>query len=167
MSSGVISEVSFADLLLLYAGLPETKHRKMMKRVKKKFGGDSALKQGISIEEVEAFFCVIFFIEDVELALQYYTLANTPVDLEVLKMIAKRVVHRDIPDHVIDVVVTLFDENGDGLLSDSEFVAIMKRRMTRGLERPRSSGLVKLLELSGRCGMRQARHFTHFHHSYQ
>lgn len=39
----------------------------------------------------------------------------------------------------------------DGELSNKEFVAVMKRRMMRGLEKPKDTGLVKLLDAMWRC----------------
>ena len=48
---------------------------------------------------------------------------------------AKTVALVDLSDHVIDVVFTIFDENMDGQLSNREFVAVMKNRLLRGLEK--------------------------------
>ncbi|KIH42276.1 hypothetical protein ANCDUO_27742 [Ancylostoma duodenale] len=42
----------------------------------------------------------------------------------------------------------------DGKLSNNEMVAVMRRRMRRGLERPRDTGLFRLLDALVLCGKR-------------
>lgn len=39
-----------------------------------------------------------------------------------------------LTDHLIDTVFAIFDEDGDGLLSYKEFIAIMKDRLHRGFK---------------------------------
>lgn len=39
----------------------------------------------------------------------------------------------------------------DGQLSNREFVAVMKNRMMRGLEKPKDTGFIKLIESSIKC----------------
>ena len=43
----------------------------------------------------------------------------------------------DLSDHVVDVIFAIFDEDGDGGLSNKEFVDVMKNKLKRGLEKPR------------------------------
>ena len=40
----------------------------------------------------------------------------------------------------------------DGELSNKEFVSVMKRRVMRGLEKPKDTGFVKLLNAMWKCG---------------
>nr|CAD7574404.1 unnamed protein product [Timema californicum] len=79
-----------------------------------------------------------------------------------LKHVAKTVAHVDLSDHVINVVFTIFDENCfklqcifmfavDGQLSNREFVAVMKNRLLRGLEKPKDTGFVKLIQSVLKC----------------
>lgn len=68
---------------------------------------------------------------------------------------ARTVAHVELSDHVVDVVFTLFDENDDGELSNKEFVSVMKRRMMRGLEKPKDTGFMKLIAAAGRCAREQ------------
>ena len=44
----------------------------------------------------------------------------------------------------------------DGELSNREFVSVMKRRMMRGLEKPKDTGFVKLLDAMWKCAKNQA-----------
>ena len=64
---------------------------------------------------------------------------------------AKTVAKQELSDHVVDVVFTAFDEDGNGTLSNKEFVAVMKRRLMRGLEKPKDTGLFRLLDASWKC----------------
>ncbi|XP_054716231.1 calcium uptake protein 1 homolog, mitochondrial-like isoform X2 [Uloborus diversus] len=146
-TEGFIREVDFADLLLTYAGLSEKKHVKMLKRVKKRFKNS----RGISLDDYLLFFHFLNDINDVDTALTFYHIAGASIDQATLKHVAKTVAHLELSDHVIDVVFTLFDENMDGELSNREFVAVMKERLHRGLEKPKDTGFVKLMDSVWKC----------------
>lgn len=73
------------------------------------------------------------------------------IDQLTLKHVAKTVALVDLSDHVIDVVFTIFDENMDGQLSNREFVAVMKNRLMRGLEKPKDTGFVKFMHSILKC----------------
>ena len=46
-----ISESDFAELLIVYAGFPEKKKSKMLKRVKRSFGGANESSEGVTLED--------------------------------------------------------------------------------------------------------------------
>lgn len=46
---------------------------------------------------------------------------------------------------------TIFDDDGDGVLSNREFVAVMKNKLKRGLEKPKEIGIVNLLAAIASC----------------
>ena len=46
---------------------------------------------------------------------------------------------------------TIFDDDGDGVLSNREFVAVMKNKLKRGLEKPKEIGIVHLLAAITKC----------------
>ncbi|KAK0075776.1 hypothetical protein PV325_006394 [Microctonus aethiopoides] len=142
-ANGNITEIDFTELLLAYAGYPENKKTKMLKRVKKAFKDTS---KGVSKEDYLRFFHFLNNINDVDTALTFYHIAGASIDQATLKHVAKTVAHVDLSDHVIQVVYTIFDENMDGQLSNREFVAVMKNRVLRGLEKPKDTGFVKLLQ---------------------
>ncbi|KAM7304264.1 hypothetical protein ISCGN_014164 [Ixodes scapularis] len=146
---GLIREWDFADLLLTYAGLTDKKRSRMVKRVKKKFKGQS---EGISLEDYLQFFHFLNNITEVDTALTFYHIAGASIDEATLKHVAKTVAHVDLRDYVIDVIFTLFDENMDGQLSNKEFVSVMKERLHRGLEKPKDTGFVKLINSAVKCG---------------
>lgn len=144
----LIREWDFADLLLTYAGLPDKKHSRMLKRVKKAF---KPCSQGISLNDYLQFFHFLSNITEVDTALTFYHIAGASIDEATLKHVGKTVAHVDLRDHVIDVVFTLFDENMDGQLSNKEFVSVMKERLHRGLEKPKDTGFVKLINSAWKC----------------
>ncbi|KJH51034.1 EF hand [Dictyocaulus viviparus] len=151
--SGLISEISFGELILMYAQLPRKKQKIMLKRIKKKFKS----AKGITFEETKAFFQFLYHIEDVDMALHFHRMAGLAIDANLLKRVARKVTNVDLSDHVVDVIITLFDDNMDGKLSNNEMVSVMRRRMRRGLERPRDTGLFRLMDALYVCGKRSYR----------
>ncbi|XP_019761577.2 calcium uptake protein 1 homolog, mitochondrial isoform X1 [Dendroctonus ponderosae] len=146
--NGNISEADFTELLLAYAGYSNKKKSRMLKRVKKTFKDNS---KGLSREDYLNFFHFLNNINDVDTALTFYHIAGASLDESTLKHVAKSVVHVDLSDHVIHVVFTIFDENHDGMLSNKEFIAVMKNRLLRGLEKPKDTGFVKCMRSIIKC----------------
>lgn len=147
-NEGKITEADFTELLLAYAGYPPKKKSKVLKRVKKTFKENS---QGVSKEDYLKFFHFLNNINDVDTALTFYHIAGASIDRATLKHVAKTVAHVDLSDHVINVVFTIFDENLDGQLSNREFISVMKNRLLRGLEKPKDTGFVKLIQSVIKC----------------
>ncbi|XP_031343419.1 calcium uptake protein 1 homolog, mitochondrial isoform X2 [Photinus pyralis] len=145
---GKISEADFTDLLLAYSGFPEKKKARMLKRVKKSFRDHG---QGITREDYLNFYHFLNNINDVDTALTFYHIAGASIDEITLKHVAKTVAHVDLSDHIIHVVFTIFDENQDGQLSNREFIAVMKNRLLRGLEKPKDTGFVKFMQSVIKC----------------
>ncbi|XP_065085054.1 calcium uptake protein 1 homolog, mitochondrial isoform X2 [Ochlerotatus camptorhynchus] len=146
--NGNISEADFTELMLAYAGYTQKKKVKKIKRVKKRFRDHG---EGVSKEDYLNFFHFLNNINDVDTALTFYHIAGASIDQATLKHVAKTVAMVELTDHVIDVVFTIFDENMDGQLSNREFVAVMKNRLLRGLEKPKDTGFVKLMHSILKC----------------
>ncbi|XP_032511346.2 calcium uptake protein 1 homolog, mitochondrial-like isoform X2 [Danaus plexippus] len=146
--NGRITEADFAELLLAYAGYPAKKKARMLKRVKKMFRDHGV---GITREDYLKFFHLLNNINDVDTALTFYHIAGASIDQPTLRHVARTVAHVDLDPHVINVVFTIFDENLDGQLSNREFVAVMKNRLLRGLEKPKDTGFVKLMHSLIKC----------------
>merc|ERR1712002_298461 len=90
-------------------------------------------------------------INDIDTALMFYHGAGASVDKDTLKHVAKTIAHVNLSDHIVNVVFILFDEDDDNELSNKEFVSVMKRRMMRGLEKPKDTGFTKLLSAVEMC----------------
>jgi Ca2+-binding EF-hand superfamily protein len=148
LHDGRMTERDFAESLVAYAGYNMKRRVRMLKRVKKAFKEEQI---GITFEEYSNFFQVLKYINDVDTALMFYHVAGASIDKETLKHVARTVAHVELSDHLVDVVFVLFDENDDGELSNKEFVAVMKHRMMRGLEKPKDTGFIKLVDAMWKC----------------
>ncbi|CAH0727849.1 unnamed protein product, partial [Brenthis ino] len=146
--NGRITEADFAELLLAYAGYPAKKKSRMLKRVKKMFRDHGV---GITKDDYLNFFHLLNNINDVDTALTFYHIAGASIDQPTLRHVARTVARVDLHPHLVNVVFTIFDENLDGQLSNREFVAVMKNRLLRGLEKPKDTGFVKLMHSLLKC----------------
>ncbi|XP_043212650.1 calcium uptake protein 1 homolog, mitochondrial-like [Amphibalanus amphitrite] len=145
---GRLREVDFADLLLAFGGYPPNRKLKMLRRVKRKFK-ESAV--GVTENDYLNFYKLLNSICDVDTALTFYHIAGASIDPATLKHVARTVARVELSDHVVDIVFTLFDDNNDGQLSNREFVAVMKARANRGLEKPKDTNFVRLLRSITKC----------------
>ncbi|CAH8675900.1 unnamed protein product [Schistosoma rodhaini] len=153
--NGKITEVQFANSLLVYAGFSENKRRKMIRRVKTKFPIDSDQSIGITYKDFSDFSHLLRSIADVDTALTFYHMARASINQDTLNHVASTVANLHLSPHVLDVVFTLFDENNDGQLSYREFVGVMRHRLLRGLDKPMDTGFVRLLSAVFHCTKEQ------------
>ncbi|TRY80059.1 hypothetical protein TCAL_06778 [Tigriopus californicus] len=152
--NGNISEKQFAELLLTYANYAPKKRTSTLKRVKKTFKPTEECQYpGISLEEYINIFYLLMHIEDVEKALCFHNLAGASIDQRTLKHVAKVTADVDLSEHVVNVIFTIFDEDGDGGLSNREFVAVMKNKLKRGLEKPKDTGFMNFFTAVTKCAL--------------
>lgn len=153
---GRITERQFGGMLLAYSGVQSRKLKHMQKGLKKMFKD----AQGITFEEVENFFTFLKNINDVDTALSFYHMAGASIDKVTMKQVARTVAKVELSDHVCDVVFALFDCDGNGELSNKEFIAIMKQRLMRGLEKPKDMGFTRLVRAMWKCAQDTAWDFA-------
>ncbi|XP_053189088.1 calcium uptake protein 1, mitochondrial [Scomber japonicus] len=153
---GRISERQFGGMLLAYSGVQSRKLKQMQKGLKKMFKD----AQGITFEEVENFFTFLKNVNDVDTALSFYHMAGASIDKVTMKQVARTVAKVELSDHVCDVVFALFDCDGNGELSNKEFIAIMKQRLMRGLEKPKDMGFTRLVRAMVKCAQDTAWDFA-------
>ncbi|XP_073337986.1 calcium uptake protein 1, mitochondrial [Pagrus major] len=154
--NGRISERQFGGMLLAYSGVQSRKLKQMQKGLKKMFKD----AQGITFEEVENFFTFLKNVNDVDTALSFYHMAGASIDKVTMKQVARTVAKVELSDHVCDVVFALFDCDGNGELSNKEFIAIMKQRLMRGLEKPKDMGFTRLVRAMWKCAQDTAWDFA-------
>ena len=82
----------------------------------------------MSLKKVQNLHCFYRF-----QALYFYNLAGASIDPKTLQHVAKVCANVDLSEHVVDVIFTIFDEDGDGALSNKEFVAVMKNKLKRNI----------------------------------
>ena len=104
--SGKISENDFADLLIAYAGFQPKKRAKMLKRVRKAF--DVEESPGVGLTDYLNFYQVLYSINEIDTALQFYHIAGAPIEKATLKHVAKTVAHVELSDHLVEVVIFNF-----------------------------------------------------------
>uniref|UniRef100_A0A8C4TXQ1 Calcium uptake protein 1, mitochondrial n=1 Tax=Falco tinnunculus TaxID=100819 RepID=A0A8C4TXQ1_FALTI len=153
---GRITERQFGSMLLAYSGVQSKKLTIMLKQLKKHFQDG----EGLTFEEVESFFTFLKNINDVDTALSFYHMAGASLDKVTMQQVARTVAKVELSDHVCDVVFALFDCDGNGELSNKEFVAIMKQRLMRGLEKPKDMGFTRLMRAMWKCAQETAWDFT-------
>ncbi|KAM9617966.1 calcium uptake protein 1, mitochondrial isoform 4-T4 [Trichechus inunguis] len=144
---GRITERQFGGMLLAYSGVQSKKLTVMQKQLKKHFKEG----KGLTFQEVENFFTFLKNINDVDTALSFYHMAGASLDKVTMQQVAKTVAKVELSDHVCDVVFALFDCDGNGELSNKEFVSIMKQRLMRGLEKPKDMGFTRLMQAMWKC----------------
>ncbi|XP_020927621.1 calcium uptake protein 1, mitochondrial isoform X8 [Sus scrofa] len=179
---GRITERQFGGMLLAYSGVQSKKLTAMQKQLKKHFKEG----KGLTFQEVENFFTFLKNINDVDTALSFYHMAGASLDKVFLRtclhpgavkmppillrhsrnayvtmqQVARTVAKVELSDHVCDVVFALFDCDGNGELSNKEFVSIMKQRLMRGLEKPKDMGFTRLMQAMWKCAQETAWDFT-------
>jgi len=146
---GKIAEHDFAHLLLLHATLSDQAKKKFIRRVKKVYNDETG--QGISFEQFMTFNNFLDHLDDVEILVSVYFAAGMKFNKASLMQVAHVVADVDLDPHIVDVVFTIFDDNGDELLSNREFISVLKERAHRGLEKPADTGFMRLITAFGTC----------------
>ncbi|XP_031364030.1 calcium uptake protein 3, mitochondrial isoform X2 [Apis dorsata] len=139
-----ISELDFAKILLRYTQLDTDEYDKYLDRILI----NSDLQIGITFEEFRRFYQFLNNLDDFSIAMRMYTLADHPISKDEFQRAVKICTGSVLSDHIIDTVFALFDEDGDGQLSYTEFIAIMKDRLRRGFK---SQQRLKNLEAFTSC----------------
>uniref|UniRef100_A0A1I8G3C0 Mitochondrial aspartate/glutamate carrier protein n=2 Tax=Macrostomum lignano TaxID=282301 RepID=A0A1I8G3C0_9PLAT len=148
-----ITELSFARLLIAYAGFPDIKKRRMLRRVREAFGSGGA--RGISFKQYAEFSRLLKSIADVDTALTFHHISGASIDKATFRHMAVTVASIELDSHLLDVVFVLFDEDGDGYLSNKEFVSVMKHRLSRGLDKSMDTGAIRMLSALSSCAQEQ------------
>merc|ERR1712080_362862 len=133
-NTGRIAEVDFARHILYSANIPHKKKEKMIRRVEKAF----RKTEGITFEVFRDFYMLLFGGSDLERAMFFLDTASEKegVNRDEFHGIAKWVAGKEIDSHIIDVVFTLLDEDGDMNLTVKEFVPVMFQwRDSRGFQK--------------------------------
>ncbi|XP_055605225.1 calcium uptake protein 3, mitochondrial-like [Uranotaenia lowii] len=125
-----ISEVDFAKILLRYTYLDTDEYDNYLDRLLDR----EAKEKGVSFEEFRQFCQFLNNLDDFSIAMRMYTLADQPISKDEFGRAVKICTGSELNKHLIDTVFAIFDEDGDGLLSYKEFIAIMKDRVHRGFK---------------------------------
>lgn len=137
-SMKAISEIDFAKILLRNTTLTEAEYCEYIDRLK----NNIQIPKGITMNQFKAFHKFLSNIEDFIIAVNMTNLMHQPVSKDLFTRSIKVTTGEDIDPYVIDVVFKLFDQDGDGHLSQNEFIGIMKDRLKRGFGKfPNTKGI--------------------------
>lgn len=127
-----LSEVDFCRHLLYSAKLTEKKKAKMIQMVGEQFRNGG---KGISFEDFKTFNQLLFGGADLERAMFFLDSENQGVERDEFRKIANWVVGAEVEEHVVEVIYTLLDEDGDRNLSCKEFNPVLfSWRHSRGFQ---------------------------------
>nr|XP_023013007.1 calcium uptake protein 3, mitochondrial-like isoform X2 [Leptinotarsa decemlineata] len=125
-----ISEVDFAKILLRYTYLDTDEYDMYLDRLLDRIKDT----KGITFEEFHVFCQFLNNLEDFTIAMRMYTLADHPISKDEFHRAVKICTGTNLSQHLVHTVFAIFDDDGDGLLSYREFIAIMKDRLHRGFK---------------------------------
>lgn len=129
-----IPEDSFARLLLRNTSLEEEEIQKYLDRLGKRL----TQRKGITLEQFLRFGMFLNNLEDFSLAMRIYSIAGQAVTQEEFQRAVRISTGQTLDPYVVHTVFQLFDKDGDGKLSYSEFIELMKDRLKRGFMVPAS-----------------------------
>ena len=128
-----MTEEDFCRHMLYTSSLTSKKKEKMLARVSKRFKGQGP---GISFTSFKNFYNVLFGGADLERAMFYLDTEGRGVNRTEFAKIANWVCNQELDPHVVDVIYTLLDEDGDENLSTREFNPILFQwRHSRGFQK--------------------------------
>ncbi|KAH8292492.1 hypothetical protein KR054_010762, partial [Drosophila jambulina] len=125
--SSLITELDFAKVLLAY-NKSDLQRKAALERVKEKFGEQ---KIGITLDDFMAFSKLVQDVKIMDAALTFHFLAGAGIRPETLHHIAKVVADVQLSPHLITVIYTIFDHDGDGIIRRDEFIQTLRERLRR------------------------------------
>lgn len=125
-----ISELDFARILLRYTFLNSEDYDTILERLCERLPEE----MGVTFEEFKNFCMFLNNLDDFQIAMKMYTLADKPISQDEFSRAVHICTGKKLSPHMVHTVFQIFDDDGDGLLSYQEFVAMMKDRIHRGLK---------------------------------
>nr|XP_054755439.1 calcium uptake protein 3, mitochondrial-like [Lytechinus pictus] len=123
-----IGEAEFANILLRYTHLEDAEMEEYVQRVRERMPEE----KGISFESFTEFFQFINHLDDFEIVLRMYTFADQPITQAEFCRAVNVTTGQNLDGHIVHTVFQIFDKDGDGKLSQKEFLGVMKNRIHRG-----------------------------------
>ncbi|TKR68506.1 hypothetical protein L596_024481 [Steinernema carpocapsae] len=126
-----ISPMNFARLVLRYSIIHQDDYTTYINRVQER---SSPTDNGINLEQFEEFSLFLNNLAEFTVAVRLYTAADMPVSHSEFIRAVKCSTGHELDPHLVDILYRIFDANGDGRLSYSEFIAVMNDRLHRGFK---------------------------------
>eukprot|EP00095_Tigriopus_kingsejongensis_P003453 maker-scaffold13_size735724-snap-gene-1.14 protein:Tk03453 transcript:maker-scaffold13_size735724-snap-gene-1.14-mRNA-1 annotation:"calcium uptake protein mitochondrial isoform x2" len=125
-----ISELDFARILLRYTFLNSEEYENILDRLVDRLENET----GITFEEFKDFCLFLNNLDDFQIAMRMYTLADKAISEDEFSRAVTICTGRKLSEHLVHIVFQIFDNDGDELLTYQEFIAMMKDRVNRGLK---------------------------------
>ncbi|VDO14834.1 unnamed protein product [Rodentolepis nana] len=125
-----ISPFEFARILLQNTNLSEQRYDEFLSRLHK-----LSVNIEITIEDFKKFYKFINHLDDFQMAMKMYMLANKPISLHEFKRAIHVCTNLDIGEHVLQTLFCMFDADGDGHMSSKEFMVLFRNRRPRGIHK--------------------------------
>lgn len=125
-----ITELDFARILLRYTFLNTEEYENILDRLVDRLENEV----GITFEEFKDFCLFLNNLDDFQIAMRMYTLADKAISEEEFSRAVTICTGRKLSEHLVHTVFQIFDNDGDELLTYQEFIAMMKDRVNRGLK---------------------------------
>jgi len=126
-----ITELDFARILLRYTFLNTEEYEAILARLIDRL---QEKEVGIRFDEFKDFCLFLNSLDDFQIAMRMYTLADKAISEDEFARAVTICTGRKLSPHLVHTVFQIFDNDGDGLLSYQEFIAMMKDRVHRGLK---------------------------------
>uniref|UniRef100_A0AC35TPM1 Calcium uptake protein 3, mitochondrial n=1 Tax=Rhabditophanes sp. KR3021 TaxID=114890 RepID=A0AC35TPM1_9BILA len=129
-----ILPADFARLVLRYSNLHPIDEKEYLNRIHKRTSPGDA---GISLAEFHKFSLFINNLDNFIKAVRLYTNGEIPVSEEEFIRAVQAATSLQLSSNLVHIIFSIFDENGDGCLTYSEFIAVMNDRLNRGFKKRR------------------------------
>ncbi|KAI6647957.1 Calcium uptake protein 1, mitochondrial isoform X2 [Oopsacas minuta] len=149
-TNGKLSEYKFAKFIINSCDFKQDKVEKYLERIEKKF--TKKVSQGISFDQAELLMTAVKDIDSIDVALNMYFMGGLSIPQDEFRYVIKCITKIELDEHLVSVLFTLLDQDGDGMLSRKEFVRVIKRRSARGFNKPRDFGFARAVSALFQCG---------------
>eukprot|EP00911_Craspedida_sp_UC1_P002400 UC1_evm2s1792 len=149
----VATEVALARMILADANIKKGKLAPYLDRIRAHYGADKP--PCITFDDVERINAFVQRIEEVGMALRLFHAAGVGTTKEDLCRVARIVADVELGDHITDFLFILFDTDGDGQLSEREFVRVLRDANSYGLNKESGFGVERGFKALWLCIRRQ------------
>ncbi|EUB54855.1 EF-hand domain-containing family member [Echinococcus granulosus] len=129
-NGATISPTNFARVLLHNTDLPESRYDEFLSRLRR-----LPANVEITLEDFKRFYKFVNHLDDFQMAMKMYMLANRPISLTEFKRAIRACVNLEIGEQALQTLFCMFDADGDGHMSPQEFMVLLRNRRPRGIHK--------------------------------
>nr|CAH8828740.1 unnamed protein product [Trichobilharzia regenti] len=130
LNQGVMSPVDLGRSLLRYSNISADNAQKGLLKIQ---ADRELMQKEVSFDDYKALFDFLFVLDDFTCAIRMFLISKHSISKDEFQRAAHAVTGMYLSPVVLDTIFTLFDIDGDGHLSVSEFIETIRARGLRGL----------------------------------